>query len=288
MARAQTGLHLSLVSVDIWPEYDRPAVLVIYRITLAPETRLPADLVLHIPSNAVVNAVAIKDAAAGLVNTPYTITLDGQWSVVAFSTSSPQVQIEYYEPLIKDGSTRRIEFEWVGDHTVDKLEVNFLQPLGAENVQISSIPGTSFPDQDVLSDYQIQTGDLAQGQSFSMIIIYERQTDDLSISSLPVEAASTPGPDTPGRVSATGIIPWVMGVMGIFLIFSGIAWFAAWQKSDRMTTASRMHMPHNNSGENKALFCPRCGKRAQPEDLFCRECGTRFTRISTDKSDFSA
>ena len=39
-AGSRVNLHLSLLSVDIWPEYDQPAVLMIYRITLAPDTTL--------------------------------------------------------------------------------------------------------------------------------------------------------------------------------------------------------------------------------------------------------
>jgi len=47
--QAQDDIHLSSVSVDIWPEYDQPAVLVIYHIVLSSDVVLPATLTLHIP-----------------------------------------------------------------------------------------------------------------------------------------------------------------------------------------------------------------------------------------------
>jgi hypothetical protein len=72
--QAQGKLHLSLVSVDIWPEYDRPAVLMIYHITLAPDTVLPASLSLRVPSGAEINAVAVVDATGNLINAPYDST----------------------------------------------------------------------------------------------------------------------------------------------------------------------------------------------------------------------
>jgi len=50
--QAQSQLHLSLVNVDIWPEYDRAAVLTIDHITLAPDTVLPASLTLRVPLGA--------------------------------------------------------------------------------------------------------------------------------------------------------------------------------------------------------------------------------------------
>ncbi len=41
---AQDGMELSGLEIDLWPEYDRPAVLVIYRVSLPTGTTLPADL----------------------------------------------------------------------------------------------------------------------------------------------------------------------------------------------------------------------------------------------------
>ena len=39
-AKAQDDLQLSAVSVDIWPEYDQQAVLVIYHVTLSADTSI--------------------------------------------------------------------------------------------------------------------------------------------------------------------------------------------------------------------------------------------------------
>lgn len=51
-AFAQGNLTLSSVEVDLWPEYDQPAVLVIYRVVLPASVVLPADLTLRIPAAA--------------------------------------------------------------------------------------------------------------------------------------------------------------------------------------------------------------------------------------------
>ncbi len=135
---AQDQAHLSLMSVDIWPEYDQPSILYIYRITLAPGTVLPASLSLRIPSDAQINAVAVIDPSEGLINSPYDSTTQGKWTVLKITTNTLQVQIEYYRPLSKTGSARHILFEWPGDYTVDRLDVNFLRPFGADNVTLES------------------------------------------------------------------------------------------------------------------------------------------------------
>jgi hypothetical protein len=165
---AQSNKHLSTLGVDIWPEYDQPAVLTIYRITLAPNTVLPASLDLRLPSNAQINAVALVDPVKGLVNTPYDSSVQGKWSLLKVSTNFLQVQVEYYTPLVKNGSERHIVYEWAGDYAVDNLEVNFLRPFNADSVSISYTPVNTYPGQDGLTNYHIQKVDLAANQNFTL------------------------------------------------------------------------------------------------------------------------
>ncbi|MEK6220761.1 MAG: hypothetical protein N2D54_00755, partial [Chloroflexota bacterium] len=51
---AQAQPSFSSVVVQLWPEYDRQEVLVIYSITLADDTQLPAQITVNIPIAAVV------------------------------------------------------------------------------------------------------------------------------------------------------------------------------------------------------------------------------------------
>jgi hypothetical protein len=278
--QAKGDLHFSLVAVDIWPEYDRSAVLIIYHITLAPDTVLPANLSLRVPSDAEINAVAIVDESGNLINMPYDSTLLAPWSVLKINTTSTQLQVEYYTPLVKEGTTRHIVFTWLGDYSVEELEVNFLRPLGAESPSISLPPVDTSPGQDGLTNYRIEATDLMLGKTLTLTIDYQRQTDALSISSLPIQAVSTPGPDTPGRVSMTGILPWVLAGIGLLLIIAGIVGFITWQRGSQVVKPVKRAGDHLEDGEVKFIYCQQCGKRAQPGDVFCRSCGTRLTRTS--------
>ncbi len=49
-AQAQQAISFSSVVVDLWPEFDRPEMLVIYHLTLSPSVSLPADVTLQIPA----------------------------------------------------------------------------------------------------------------------------------------------------------------------------------------------------------------------------------------------
>jgi hypothetical protein len=46
---AQDKIALSTLQIQIWPEYDKPAVLVIYNLTLSDTTSLPTSVSIPIP-----------------------------------------------------------------------------------------------------------------------------------------------------------------------------------------------------------------------------------------------
>jgi hypothetical protein len=282
LVRAQGEVRLSSVSVDIWPEYDQPAVLVIYHITLAPDAALPATLTVRVPAGAQVNAVAIVDPVRGLLSAPYERVMQEEWAVLTISANSLQVQVKYYEALVKNGTARHIVFKWAGDYAVDMLEANFLQPLGAENVTLSPLPMKTGPGQDGLTNYRDQTTHLGAGQIYTLTIDYQRQTDNVSISGLPVQAASPPGADTPGRVSMTGVLPWVLAGIGALLIVAGVIGFVVWQRGGRGSTARQRQAPRRGKRAAESIYCQQCGKRAQPGDVFCRTCGKRLRRGPAD------
>jgi hypothetical protein len=282
VVQAQTAMHLSSVNVDIWPEYDQPAVLVVTHITLAPDTVLPATLTLRIPAGAQVNAVAIVDPAKGLINAPYDSAMQGKWSVLTITANSLKVQVEYYQALVKTGTTRHRVFEWAGDGTVDMLEANFLMPVGADKLSIDPAALNTGAGQDGLTNYRVQKANLSDGASFTLTIDYQRQTDELSIASLPVQAVSTPGPDTPGRISMPAILPWVLAGIGVVLIVAGVVGFIVWQRGSQGSEVRKKRVSRRGEIQTDIVYCHECGKRAQPGDVFCRTCGARLKQGMPD------
>ena len=85
-AKAQSVVEFDLLQVDIWPEYDRPEVLVIYRMSLADTVSLPAQISLHIPAAAgQPYNVANQDVDGMLYNLEYSLTPEGDWVRVTFT-----------------------------------------------------------------------------------------------------------------------------------------------------------------------------------------------------------
>lgn len=138
-SRAQTEPSLSALEVDLWPEYDDPSMLVIYRIALASSTSLPAEFRLRIPADAgSPSAVASRQPDGSLLNAAYTQSSDGQWSTLAITATSLELQVEYYDPsLAVEGDRRSYRYQWPGDYAIQSLTIQVKQPLEASNLELS-------------------------------------------------------------------------------------------------------------------------------------------------------
>ena len=280
---AQEQLQLNSLQVDLWPEYDRPSVLVIYRITLPPATPLPASLTFRIPAEAGdPNAVASRQMDGTLTNIPYERTLEGEWGAISFTAVTPESQIEYYDPALqKEGERRHYVYLWPGDYAVEAMTLQVQQPYDSTNMQISPSLGSGRPGTDGLTYYRADIGALKAGQTFEITLDYEKSSETLSAESLQVQP-SAPIPSSSGETSAlTKYWPWLLGFLGIALIVGGVVWY--WQTGKREVEPTKRRRRVAPAGReapaatsDAAVFCNQCGNRAAPGDRFCRACGTRL------------
>ena len=282
-ANAQTALTLPSAEVDLWPEYDRPDMLVIYHLTLPSSVSLPYEMTVRIPSTANLNAIAARQPDNTLFNIPSTPQADGNWSLINFRATTPEVQVEYYDPgLQKNGADRHFVYNWPGDYAVDSLVIQVQQPVNATNMQISPSLGESHTGSDGLTYYSADQGAMKVGQSFTVTLDYKKSDDTLSGPTVQVQS-STPLSTTPNsRFSWTSLLPWVLGVLGVLLIVGGGAWYW-WTGREKSTSTSRRTRRKPAASEPDApkvdsgggfIYCHNCGKRANPGDRFCRTCGT--------------
>jgi|WetSurMetagenome_2_1015567.scaffolds.fasta_scaffold70031_2 hypothetical protein len=276
VGKAQETTLFSSVAVDIWPEYDQVAVLVIERITLSSESSLPASVTISIPSDSQINAVAVIDSTGQLINTPYESTLQGQWSVLKITSNSLNLQLEYYQPLVKDGFLRHITYKWLAGNPVEKLVMNFLAPADAENIKLDPVSTSNAPGESGLQNYLVETGNILSGQTFTLKIDYQRQSNELRITGLPVQAVTEPGATTAGLISMTSYWAWILGGAGLLLVAASILGFLRWKRAGQASEAVGNGEINKKSEKTELIYCHECGKRAQPGDIFCRTCGTRL------------
>lgn len=285
IASAQAPTTLEYLEVDLWPEYDRPEMLVIYRIRLAEDTELPAALRIRIPAAAgEPSAVAEASATGGLVYAEYTYDVVGDWGYVDVSASSTNLQIEYYDPgLVIDGSQRTFGYTWPGDYAVNELNVQVQQPPEARNVSISPSLGSGSTAGDGLVYYQASLGSLASGEGFDLELSYEKDTDTLTVTQLqPSQPQPTQAQPATGETSdLSDILPWLGVGGGVVLIGFGV--YRYWQTANADAAVSkpkrhRRRKPGTSEAPaaGVAAYCHQCGTRAQGGDRFCRNCGAQL------------
>lgn len=292
--QAQTPIEIEQLQIDIWPEYDRPEVLVIYHIVIAANSPLPAQVSLRIPraAQAPFN-VAMKDVDGMLYVIKYDQVTEGDWLRITFMAASTELQVEYYDPaLVINGSTHQYTYQWPGDYRVRNMNVRIQQPFNASGMRLTKGSlkiDSAAQGEDNLMYYSVPIdGVIGAGTSFDVPFSYTKNDALLSSDHAPVQAVKTAAG---AAALASGSTPpssmiWVGLAIGAVLILLGIVWGMNQRRlTNAMTTSSgrRRHLAPSNhlAGEppvdnSQSVYCHQCGKRASQEDAFCRSCGTRL------------
>ncbi len=283
---AQTPIHLTSVTVQIWPEFDRSSALVIVDMTLAPDVKLPAALTVRIPAAAgEPHAVAYTDASS-LITVPYQATTGSQWNQLTFTTPMPEARVEYYDPSLKITAQQRdFTFQWLGDYATDSLLFQVQQPIHATEMSFTPSMGSGQPGLYGLTYFSLVNSNQPAGMSFDLQIRYNKPDATLSdtVISQSVQPTEPITQQTPGRATMD-VVPWIVGGLGIALILGGGLWY--WRSGKAQPFPSSKNAAPNGmqrhrksptpSEETGAAYCQQCGKRVQSGDVFCRVCGTKL------------
>lgn len=276
-AIAQSSDTLASLTVALWPEYDRPEVLVIYRGELTPDVPLPATVSIEIPASVQrMHAVAYLDENTNtLINLEeFRLEATSQAKRLILTTPARRFHVEYYadDVLTQEGSNRTVHFVFTATTSIENFRFELQQPFGA--VDFSSEPGPVSVerrgDHLLYAQYPIET--LAVGTSRSLRAFYRRTTDMLSSDAMrrTPESVSSPPVST---VANTGLSPeWGITLAGSFLLGVGLGYFIrARLRGGHPRDAHRADSPGRSAA---AKYCYRCGVRLYPEALYCHACGT--------------
>ena len=256
-AGAQTeATRLRAVQIDLWPDYDQPAVLVLITAQLPAETPLPATVVFKLPA-AAGNPSAVAHVApdGGMFNIPYQTSSEDYHTLLSLETTEPLIRVEYYLPYERAGDSVHFTYNWSGGPAVDELNVLFQEPVGAMAVELDD----EFEDIGILQDgrryYRWQIGAIGEGESRSATLSY------VAPASVPVPAAQPPAEDR------GSVWPLLFAGAGGLLIGGGLGWFLAQRRQPAKPTRTRQAA--------KVAYCSQCGARHMPQDLYCRQCGAQ-------------
>ena len=273
----QARVGLERLEVDLWPEYDRNAVLVIYRVTIAPGVELPARLALRIPAEAgSPNAVAERRADGRLVTVEYERVVEGKWALIEVTVSQPGLRIEYYDRGIeREGPIRRLWYTWPGDYAVASVGVSVQQPAGARDLVV--VPEASNIDagSDGLLYHNLGLPRTAAGETFEIFVEYTKESDELTVEAL---SRSSPAVASAGGTTRAGpTVRWVLlaGTAVVAFVASGLV---AWRLRGRGKIVGQRARPTGGvtARGGDANFCTQCGAKAGAGDRYCHACGRQL------------
>ena len=277
---AQEVTKVEILEVDLWPEYDRSEMLVIIRMQLGDNVPLPVIVELPIPAHiGEPSAVAKWDVIAGPDDrVQWSLIDDDEWNWIAIETDVQGVWLEYYDVLTLDGTDRSYTFQWLGGFEINSMYIKVQQPQAADSMSVSGT--TEIVEEDGLLYHIVNAGSLQSSESVRIDISYTNPVGQLTNPAMIVRPDETRGstPDVSARQ------PYVIGGLSVLMLILGMV---LWLRLRRDVEAGASRRQHGVKGKKDAepdvgrsartqRFCHYCGTRANLDDNFCRNCGTKL------------
>ncbi|MDP2240736.1 MAG: zinc ribbon domain-containing protein [Burkholderiales bacterium] len=257
--------RLASLQIEIWPEYDRPAALVILKGELAADVPLPAAVALRIAAatGGPTAVAASTGPGAALFNLKHERKNADDFITVSFEAAQRLFHVEFYEPLATAKPERSYTYVWPGDFAVDRLHVILQEPAGALFVTAQPGLNATTTGQNGLRYRSAELGAQKAGTPLPVKISYTKSDPRTSEQILqPKTPDVSPSPAT----SPTGQSPrwWAL----VFAIAAALV-IAAWAAYLWWRIRGKASVPQPGG----AGFCPKCGTRTGSGDRFCSKCG---------------
>jgi hypothetical protein len=276
---AQEAPEVSSLDIALWPEFDRPDMLIIYQGSFAPETALPLAVEFRIPAGAgEPSAVAYVDESGQRFNQQYTTRIEGDERVVSFELATLGFQLEYYDTLTVDASGRReYTYDYTADYATALFSLEVQVPPTALNFQIEPPADSILPESDGLTYHVAGAESLVQGERQSWTVSYDKADADLTVSSVaPSQPTQTPAPAAAGGGDSSTVLLFLVAFVGLVAVGAGAFWLG-----QRTQTAagrdpvsrSQKRRGSGRGGGGRTIFCHKCGAHLRSDSDFCHKCG---------------
>lgn len=280
-AAENTGVkaRLANLEIEIWPEYDKPATLVLLKGEIAPgadrsiSVRIPA-------SSGGPLAVAMSATPGGnLLNMPYDRTEGKDYITLRMQAPERFFHIEFYDKLNTGSDKREYRYVWPGDLAADHVSVHVKQPATSKEFSITPAFGKSAMGNDGLTYWSSDMGAAPAGKALAVTLRYTKSDARVSKDILGMVAPAAPAKPTAPVIAPDAVKPAATAVRGssdsrddwttaLFLVLlaaaaAGIFWFN-WRRAGEGGAAAIA---------SDARFCTKCGNALRKGDRFCSKCG---------------
>ena len=258
--------RLERMQIDIWPEYDRPAALVILKGELAGDVIPPVPLALRIPaSSGGPSAVAYAENEAGpLLNLQHEQSAAAEFIAVRFTVPARFFHLEFYDPLVTRAGGRSYRYLWPGDLPVENLRVSVQEPAAVSGFTVQPSLAQSVVGSDSLRYRSAEIGSVPQGKALSFEIGYAK-SDPRNTAEILKSAGSPAAPGALASREDRGSFRLFLASAALALLLAGSALtYFEWRRRRTRTAAA---------AETEPGYCTKCGHRPAAGDRYCARCG---------------
>lgn len=276
-AYTQDNPDLAALKISVWPEFDRPAALVILHGEIAEDVDLPAAVSMRIPaSSGGPGAVAYAPSAdEQLLNLPYQQSAAQDFITLTFSAPERFFQVEFYEPISVATPEREYAYTWPGDFAVDSLSVELQEPATATSLTVQPEMPPGEAGQYGLIYREADLGALEESQTLTIDVSYQKADSRTSAEILGLETPATPS--AAGTGSEEGMPFWLLVLLVLAVLVASVSGVVLWRWRSRASVATAggatRAARRREQREDATNFCPQCGTPLRSRDRFCPECG---------------
>ncbi|HFE67501.1 MAG TPA: zinc ribbon domain-containing protein [Chloroflexi bacterium] len=263
------------MTIEIWPDFDQPAVLVLITGFFAEGTPNPTEVTLPLPNGADIHVVAVFTEDDVLTDQGVEYTTGD--NTVTFSAPGTGFRLEYYVPYETLGNQRSFNYTWLADMPVNELTLMVQEPFAATGLTTNPT-AVNVTENNGLTYHSLPPQPVPAGTPLSVDVTYTMSSPQLTVDSqVPEDTTVTnPEPIPPSSASSTSFLdninwPLVLAGAGLLLIIAAVVWQIASSRSNK----KRPVKPKPQAASRAAAkYCHECGQPLQAGDKFCRECGT--------------
>lgn len=263
---AKGNPRLASLQIEIWPEFDRPAALVILKGEIAAEVPLPAAVTLRIAAASGGPAAVAYSAgsSSNLLNLKYDRRDAGDFITLKFDTPERFFHIEFYDPVVTSSPGRSYTYVWTADLAVDRLSVMLQEPAAASEISVQPALDATAVGQDGLRYRSAELGPYQAGKPLEVKIRYTK-TDPRPSREIVKPKSPDSSPLLSAGPSKTELAIWLVGIVVVlgFGIWAALMWWYGREK--------RSESPSSHAG-----FCPKCRVRTATGDRYCSKCGAKL------------
>jgi len=265
-AAAGNAPRLERLQIDIWPEYDRPAALVILKAELAGSVDSPTPLTLRIPATSGgPSALAYSSQEAGqLLNLRHEKSAAGDFITLRFAAPARFFHVEFYDPLDTRGDQRSYRYLWPGDLPVEKLRVSVQEPAAASGLSVRPELAQWSAGPGGLRYRTAEFGPVAQGNTLSFDIGYAQSDPRSTVEIVEAGRSAEKAVTRSSPEERASFRLFVASVAVALLLAGSVPGYYAWRR--RRTRAAA------NVAADQG-YCPKCGHRPSAGDRYCANCG---------------